>query len=256
MTPPTPIPLLARIREAHPEWLDRVAHESHADALQRPAFRILLPSADRRPDVEIAFHETEALVRVGLHEQLFVWSSEEADEAVEEVIGYVERITRSDLSASGLRRGLETLTDEQRELLARVDRRLRERGAVSEIEVRGPAREPHGELRLLLPPERRLEVTIRIGTDGLELDADGAVLRVDRVDFGDDGPTWLDGCGALFRRLLAHDLTLRTRRTLTGRRVGAIHVPTGEEEGFWSGELLACLGLGRTRTVPRWWSAE
>lgn len=256
MTPSAPTPLLARIREVHPEWLEHLVHGPHADRRQGHRFRILLPSPDRRPEVEISFDETEALVRVGLHEQLFGWPPVEADEAVEEVIGYVEEITRSDLSASGLGRGLETLIDEQRKLLNEVDRRLRERGAVSEIEVRGPAREPHGELRLLLPPERRLEVTIRIGADALELDADGAVLRVDRVDFGDDGPTWLDACKALFRRLLAHDLTLRTRRTLTGRRVGAIHVPTGEGEGFWSGELLACLGLGRTRTVPRWWSAE
>ena len=256
VTPPPSTPLLARIQETHPEWLEHAAHESHADRHQGTAFRILLPSPDRRPDVELSLDETEALVRVGLHEQLFGWPPENAEEAVEEVIAYVERITRSDLSGQGFGPVLARLTDEQRDLLTDVDRQLRERGAVSEIEVRGPAREPHAELRLLLPPQRRLAVTIRIGADGLELDANGAVLRVDRVDFGDDGPTWIDGCRALFRRLLAHDLTLRVRRTLTGRRVGAIHVPTGGGEGFWSWELLAFLGLGRTRTVSRWWSPE
>ncbi len=258
MTPSPPIPLLARIQEAHPEWLARVGHESHADTHQGPSFRIVLPSPDRRPDVDLTCDETEALVRAGRHERLFAWPPEEADEAVEEVIAYVERITRSDLSGEGRRPGLEGLAEEQRELLAEVDRQLREKGAVSDVEVRGATREPYAELRLLLPPERRLAVTMRIGADGLEVDANGAVLRLDRLDFGDDGPTWIQGCRGVVERLLAHDLTLRTRRTLTGRRVGAIRVPPEEEEGegFWNGELFAHLGLGWTRTVPRWWSAR
>lgn len=207
-----------------------------------------------RPDVEVEVAQHEALVRVGRHEQLFVWPPEDAEPAMDQVISYVLRITRSGSLADSLTSHVERLTREQVELVGRLDEVLRSPGAVSDLRVTGPARESHAELLLLLPPERSLDVRILVGTDGFELYASGVVLRLDRIDFGDEGPVWIDACVHTLEALLRHDLVLRMRPTLGFRRTGAVRIPDRQGGECWNGDPLACLGLGRLRTIRDWWS--
>lgn len=248
-----PLPLLASIEREHPEWLEhsRPLAPSTSSASR---FLLRLPSPDRRPDLELELSPNEALVRIGRWERLFVWPPEDAEEAGREVIAFVERITRSDAPGDSLPEAAR-LTDEQVELLGRLDEVLRGRGAVSDLSVAGPAAEPHAELVLLLPPERSLDVRMRLGADAFELDANGAVMRLDRVDFGDEGALWIDACVHVLEVLLENELVLRLRRTLGFRRVGAVRVP-GPGGDVWNGDLLACLGVGRCRRISRWWSPD
>lgn len=246
--------LLRRIQREHPEWLESAEAPAEPVGGREGSFLVTIPSSDRRPEVDVEIWQNEALIRAGRHEQLFVWPPEDADEAEREVIAYAERITRSTSDPESICRDGATLREEQRELLARIDDLLRERGAYSDVRFAGPPGEPHAALTLLLPPERSLDVRILIGADSLELHANTAVSRLDRIHFGDHGPSWVAAYIRTMESLVAHDLIFRIRRTLTFGRAGAIRIPGPDGTAWWNGDPFACMGMGRVRVVAAWWS--
>jgi hypothetical protein len=87
----------------------------------------------------------------------------------------------------------------------------------------------------------------RLYGDSFHMFANACEVRIVRT--GDPQP-WATGCLAAITALVSHPLRLRTRRTLFGRRTGAIFLDA--PGGGWSGELLAVLGLGREETFTDW----
>jgi hypothetical protein len=243
------------LERERPQWLSGLESPAlRPGSGEANPWRLWIEAAAPRPPVEVEFDDRDALVRVGRHEQLFTWPSSEAEAAAREVLAYMSRILRLQARDAIASADWSKLLPDQRELLAAADRLLLSRGAAADIQVAGPDAEPHASLRLLLPPERRLDVELRVGSDAFELIANGARFRLSCLDFDDDGHAWVRGCLDALERLLDEDLMIRTHRSLFGRRVGAVHMPDPAGKGWWNGDLVSYLGWGRTRTFARWWS--
>jgi hypothetical protein len=58
-------------------------------------------------------------------------------------------------------------------------------------------------------------------------------------------PAWLEDSSDMLEYLLTHDLRIRTRRGLSGRRAGAIYLEAISGKGAWAGDLFA-----------GWWGTE
>ncbi len=144
-------------------------------------------------------------------------------------------------------------TDEQKELAELIEELLDTAGAVFRRVERGGA-EPW--YRILIDPtcDGKLTVSIDIAPDMFAMDANGASLRLARLD-SPDGATWIETCLGTLTRLANDDLTVRLRRTLFGRTVGAVRIPSDDGNHVWNGELLACRGMGKVHSFPRWLQA-
>jgi len=128
------------------------------------------------------------------------------------------------------------------------DGALREHGVM--FERRDDPQVPNGPCHFWdLKTSTGIQLRLRLYDDSFHMFANACEVRIVRT--GDPQP-WATGCLAAITALVAHPLRLRTRRTLFGRRTGAIFLDA--PGGGWSGELLAVLGLGREETFTDWLS--
>jgi hypothetical protein len=143
----------------------------------------------------------------------------------------------------------------QRELAARVRNRLQAANAPFDEEMI-PYHEPRISERhfiLHVRERHRLTAEVNIGPELFQFEANGAQLRLYSQDVRDDFDRWVELCDEVFRALLTHDLRIRLRRTLFGRRHGAVWVPG--QPGGWNGELFAVLGWGHEELFENWIAA-
>ncbi len=143
-----------------------------------------------------------------------------------------------------------TTTDEQETLAAFVAELLDSAGAAFS---RTKVSDTEPWYRFVLEPTGNgsLNVFVNIAPDMFELDANGANLRLARVDFS-DGTMWITACRDTMVRLAENDLTIRLRRTLLGKTVGAVQIPSAAGDHLWNGDLLACGGKGSLYTYRDW----
>jgi hypothetical protein len=104
--------------------------------------------------------------------------------------------------------------------------------------------------RLHVREPDRLSVDVYVAGDMFMVVANGAELHLEPQDAGNDPIKWVELCDSTFAALVSQDLRIRIRRTLLGRRRGAIWIPLGE--GGWNGELFAFAGIGREQRFVNW----
>lgn len=93
-----------------------------------------------------------------------------------------------------------------------------------------------------------LQIAVMVLDDVFEFNANGARVRI----VGEDDSQWIDECARVLGLLLSSQLRIRLRRTLFGKRDGAIWVPAAEGQGSWHGDLSAIRGDGEEFVFPKW----
>jgi len=104
---------------------------------------------------------------------------------------------------------------------------------------------------LVTSPSSHARVEIVVVDDRFGFIANDASLYLDRIAWGDDAVAWIRTCVEVLDALLASDLRIRVRKTLFGRRTGAVWIPA--RNGGWNGDLVACRGRGEEKVFPRPW---
>ncbi len=140
------------------------------------------------------------------------------------------------------------LTEEQKRLASGI-RALLSAAQVSfdeHVESNGSESWYRMDLRVASP----LSAGVFIAVDVFQLIVNAADLRLGSQDSDD----WVGECLRVFESLLEADLRLRIRRKLLGGTTGAIWIPLGE--GYWNGDFLAYLGMGREHCFKNWHSAN
>jgi hypothetical protein len=142
------------------------------------------------------------------------------------------------------------VSNPQEYLANRVRQRLGQVGAkFAERLIEHPV-EATIEFQLEVREPGRLTADIGIGVDGFWFTANGAALHLEMQDAGNDAEAWVELCDRTIEAILKHDLRIRTRRTLSGRRAGAVWVSL--DEGGWNGEYVLWPGRWQEERFENW----
>ncbi len=144
------------------------------------------------------------------------------------------------------------VTETQHTLVVGALKLLDAVGASYAVSMHESGEEAWYRIRLFTAKASRLLVELYVAIDSFQFNANGADLRYQLLDAGDDGDRWVSESLQILEALLGQELRIRVHRKLTGGHTGAVWVPS-RSGGHWNGELLAVLGLGRERRYPEWW---
>lgn len=140
------------------------------------------------------------------------------------------------------------LTDHELRFARRIEDVLQVANVIYErldIEV-SPPLESHVQFELGTSANLDLRVTLTVHGDLFVISANEADVRVESTAYTSEvEEAWLDDSSDMLEYLVTHDLRIRTRRGLLGRRTGAIYFESISGKGAWAGELLAS-----------WWGTE
>jgi hypothetical protein len=142
------------------------------------------------------------------------------------------------------------ISDAQERLAHRVRQRLGHVGARFYERVTEHPAEATIIFQLEVREPSRLTAAIDVGADGFWFKANAAALHLEMQDAGKDPAAWVELCEGTINAILTHPLRIRTRRTLLGRRVGAVWVPL--DGGAWNGEYFAWRGWGQEERFNDW----
>jgi hypothetical protein len=143
---------------------------------------------------------------------------------------------------------LHHLTDHELGFARRIEEVLQAANVIYErldIEV-SPPLESHVEFELGTSANLSLRVTLTVHGDLFVINANEADVRIESTGYTSGmEAAWLEDSSDMLEYLITHDLRIRIRRGLLGRRAGAIYFESISGKGAWAGDLFA-----------RWWGKE
>jgi hypothetical protein len=143
---------------------------------------------------------------------------------------------------------LRNLTDSELGFARRIEEVLQAAKVIYErldIEV-SPPLESHVQFELDTSANLSLRVTLTVHGDLFVINANEADARIQSTGYTSGmEAAWLEDSSDMLEYLITHDLRIRTRRRLLGRRAGAIYFQSISGKGVWAGDLFA-----------RWWGKE
>jgi hypothetical protein len=140
------------------------------------------------------------------------------------------------------------LTDHELGFAGRIEEVLQAENVAYErldIEV-SPPLESYVQFELGTSANLSLRVTLTVHGDLFAISANEAGVRIESTGYTSGmEAAWLKDSSDMLEYLIRHDLRIRTRRGLLGRRAGAIYFESPSGKGAWAGDLFA-----------RWWGKE
>jgi hypothetical protein len=146
------------------------------------------------------------------------------------------------------------LTDHELRFARRIEDVLQAANVIYErldIEV-SPPLESHVQFELRTSANLDLQVILTVHGDLFVISANEADVRIESTAYAsgkEEG--WQEDSSDMLGYLVTHDLRIRTRRGLSGRRTGAIYFESSSGKGAWAGELLASW-WGKEREYSNW----
>jgi hypothetical protein len=149
---------------------------------------------------------------------------------------------------------LRNLTDSELGFARRIEEVLQAAKVIYErldIEV-SPPLESHVQFELDTSANLSLRVTLTVHGDLFVINANEADARIQSTGYTSGmEAAWLEDSSDMLEYLITHDLRIRTRRRLLGRRAGAIYFESISGKGVWAGDLFACW-WGKERKYSNW----
>jgi hypothetical protein len=146
------------------------------------------------------------------------------------------------------------LTDHELRFARRIEDVLQAANVIYErldIEVSPPV-ESHVQFELGTSAHLDLRVTLTVHGDVFVISADEADVRIESTAYTSGmEEAWREDSSDMLEYLVTHDLRIRTRRGLLGRRTGAIYFESISGKGAWAGELFA-IWWGKEREYTNW----
>lgn len=143
-------------------------------------------------------------------------------------------------------------TESQHDLADRVRASLHAARVAYAEHVHADRVESWNRFLIKVPPQLPLEFEVAVSGDQFWITANSAVFYVQLSGFSDE-TEWVQESEQRLNALLRADLRIRVRNTWFWGNTGAIWVPAYSRPGTWSGDLLACRGIGKEFLFSRPW---